>query len=98
MFHRLFLFSALAVLGTSLATATFARADYIAQTVVLDQSNTFKGSVPYGSVLVEAYDGVGTGGGGLQAGQGRLTYTANTAPYTSLGPNFGIKNVGFNTD
>jgi len=88
-------FAALAMHGALSA----ARADYISQSVTLDQSNTLKDGLAYGSVLIEAYDGVGSGGGGLKAGEVRLTYAANPgADYASLSKTFGIDHVGFNTD
>jgi hypothetical protein len=75
------------------------RADYVSQSVTLDQSNTLKDGVAYGSVLVEAYDGVGAAGGGLKAGEVRLTYSANmVADYASASKTFGIDHMGFNTD
>src|SRR5262249_35993148 len=75
-----------------------ARADYLTQTVGLDQSNVLPDGVKYGSVRVEAYDGVGAPGGGLSAGQVRITVTADSlASYGKL-DNFGIQKVGFNTD
>lgn len=79
--------------------ATAVWADYATQSINLDQSNTLKDGVVYGSVLIEAYNGVGAPGGGLNAGEVRLTYSAAVVPdYTSLGKTFGIDHVGFNTD
>ena len=73
-------------------------ADYVTQTVTLDQSNKLADGTPYGSVKVEAYDGVGTKGGGLKKGQVRLTFTAD--PLALYGPIglFGFQEIGFNTD
>lgn len=87
------------LLAFPLALSQFARADYVSQSVTLDQSNTLKDGVAYGSVLVEAYDGVGAAGGGLNAGEVRLTYSANiVADYASTSKTFGIDHIGFNTD
>ena len=74
-------------------------ADYVSQSVILDQSNSLKDGVAYGSVLVEAYNGVGSAGGGLKAGEVRPTYSANlVADYDSISKTFGIDHLGFNTD
>jgi hypothetical protein len=89
--HRSLVLFALAL------SASAARADYVSQTVNLDQSNTYPDGVVYGSVKIEAYDS-GTGGGGLLAGQVRLTYTADiVAAYLGTTKTFGIQDVGFNT-
>ncbi|MCI0641179.1 MAG: PEP-CTERM sorting domain-containing protein [Gemmataceae bacterium] len=83
----------------ALASTPFAaRADYVAQIHVLDQSNTFKDGVYYGSVVIEAYDGVGDAGGGLSAGQVRITFTADPLSDYGVRLNFGFDKVGFGTD
>jgi hypothetical protein len=94
----LFTLSAMALSLAWFSHPTAARADYVSQSVTLDQSNALKDGVTYGTVLVEAYNGVGPGGGGLTAGEVRLTYTASTAPYSGESKTFGIGAVGFNTD
>src|SRR5262245_43669861 len=53
---------------------TAALADYISQTVGL--SSTAPNPIS-GSVQIEAYDGKGSAGGGLNAGQVRVTFHAN---------------------
>ncbi len=79
--------------------ASTARAGYVSQTIMLNQSNELEDNVNYGSVLVEAFDGLGDAGGGLAAGDVRLTYTAAKVPaYGDVGQNFGFHTVGFNTD
>jgi hypothetical protein len=76
-----------------------ARADYISQTFLLDQSSVLGGGNTYGSVRIEAYDGNGNGGGGLAAGQVRLTVQADVRPvYDTVGTHFGVYGLGFNTD
>lgn len=75
-----------------------APAEYVAQTIVLDQSNRFSDGVKYGSVTIEAYDGVGAPAGGLNAGQVRITYTADKLLSYGDVLFFGINSVGFNTD
>lgn len=78
--------------------ASTARAEYISQSYLLDQSNTFGDGTTYGKVVVEAYNGLGAGGGGLSAGSVRLTFSADILGiYGTLG-NFGIDRVAFNTD
>jgi hypothetical protein len=60
-------------------------------------SNTFGGTADYGTVKLEAYDGVGVGGGGLLAGQIKITVTAFSAPYANgVNGNFGIDKFAFN--
>lgn len=84
---------------TLLLTAGVIRADYVTQTFSLNQSNHLPDGTHYGSVVVEAYDGIGAGGGGLAAGQVRLTFSADALPiYGPLGKNFGLDSVAFNTD
>jgi hypothetical protein len=73
---------------------TAALADYISQTVGL--SSTAPNPIS-GSVQIEAYDGQGAAGGGLNAGQVRLTFHAN-APIGNVGDFSGFEGVGFNTD
>ncbi len=89
----------IATLITGLISASPVSADYVSQTVILDQSNALKDGVAYGGVLVEAYDGLGVSGGGLNAGEVRLTFSANVVDdYVSLKKSFGIDRVGFNSD
>ncbi len=72
-------------------------ADYQTATFVMDQSNAMQNGVIYGTVQIETYDGTGTGGGGLQAGQARLSVTINdVAAYGNLS-NFGMDKFGFNS-
>ena len=80
------------------ALAAPASAEYVAQTFALDQSNKFADGDKYGSVTIEAYDGVGLAGGGLSAGQVRITYSADLLPSYGGVTLFGINAVGFNTD
>jgi hypothetical protein len=76
-----------------------ARADYLSKTFLLDQSNVLPSGTGYGSIFVEAYDGNGTPGGGLSAGQVRLTVQADTLPaYGPVGSNFGVYALGFNSN
>ena len=97
-YRRCFILVAMGLTVASLTLAPKVHADYVFQTVTLDQSNALNNGVNYGSVLIEAYDG-GVGGGGLSTGQVRLTFTAsNASNYTSLGKTFGIGEVAFNTD
>lgn len=80
-------------LGTSPASA-----DYVSQSVNINQSNALPDGVTYGSVLIETYNGIGPGGGGLLAGQARLTFSAIVAVnYTGTDKSFGIDEVGFNS-
>jgi hypothetical protein len=76
-----------------------AKADFQSQLFDLNVSNSFSGtSTTYATVLVEAWDGTGTGGGGLLAGQVRLTLTdLPTSQEGTPGPNFGSDNFGFNS-
>src|SRR5215471_6249680 len=64
-----------------------AAADFI--TFNLDQSNTLANGIVYGTVKLEAFKNLG---------EIKLTYTADPAPYSSIGKNFGFHTVGFNTD
>jgi hypothetical protein len=81
------------------ALAPLARADYVSQTFTMDQSSVLPAGMSYGTVQIEAYDGNGAPGGGLAAGQVRLTFQANPQPiYDSMGCHFGIYGAGFNTD
>jgi hypothetical protein len=70
-------------------TAGRAVADPLTATYKLDQSNVLADGVVYGTVKIDALPSLG---------EIKLTYTANTAPYSSVGPNFGFHTVGFNTD
>jgi hypothetical protein len=90
--------AALAVLGLC-ALTPLARADYVSQSFAMDQSSVLPAGTTYGSVQIEAYDGNGSAGGGLSAGQVRLTIQANPLPvYDSIGCHFGVYGAGFNTD
>lgn len=93
MFHNRLQFLVL-VLTFLPVTQTAVLADYISQTVGL--SSTAKNPIS-GSVQIEAYDGKGAAGGGLNAGQVRLTFHAN-APIGNVGDFSGFEGVGFNTD
>ena len=87
-----------------LAVARPAAADYVSQTVLL--TSPADPVAPAGSVVVEAYDGLGTAGGGLNAGEVRISFQrippprgAGHAPGEA--PLFtvqGFQVVGFNTD
>jgi hypothetical protein len=85
------------VAAFTLAPSGVARADYQSITFALDQSNALPDGVTYGTVMVETYDGVGAGGGGLVAGQARITVTIDPSLYSALGPNFGLADFGFNS-
>src|SRR3954451_22475384 len=85
----------LAVLGACLLAAP-ASAGYLTNSYTFTQSNTLADGVNYGTVTIEAYDGNGAGGGGLAAGQIKLTIDVTTAPYTTVGSKFGIQSFGFN--
>lgn len=100
LFFKLPVVSTLIIAGGLLAyLAAPTRADFVSQTITLNQSNALKDGVTYGSVLIEAYNGVGAAGGGLNAGEVRLTYSAAiVGDYGSIEKSFGIQNVGFNTD
>jgi hypothetical protein len=90
---------AAALVCVLIAPSATLRADYVAQTVILDQSNKLADGVNYGSVKIEAYDGKGAAGGGLAAGQVRITYTPNIVPaYGTVSSDFGFSAVNFNTD
>ncbi|MCI0376572.1 MAG: PEP-CTERM sorting domain-containing protein [Gemmataceae bacterium] len=95
----MFRYIPIALCLAALASTPFAaRADYVSQIHVLDQSNTFKDGVHYGNVVIEAYDGVGAAGGGLSAGQVRITFAAASLPDYGVQLNFGFDKVGFGTD
>lgn len=86
-------------LSALVIVSPLARADYISQTILLDQSSVLGGGDTYGSVRIEAYDGNGNAGGGLTAGQVRLTVQADVRPvYDAVGKHFGVFGLGFNTD
>jgi MYXO-CTERM domain-containing protein len=85
-----------ATLAALLFAPVVARGDYMTQTMALNP-----GGPPNiaGSVQVEAYDGNGAAGGGLSAGQVRLTYTMPAIDPPSGGIAFaGLQSVAFNTD
>lgn len=88
----------LIALSLCAALAPAAHAEYVSQTITLDQSNKYADGPAFGSVFIEAYDGVGTPGGGLNAGQVRITYTAHLLPIYGDVQFFGLTAVGFNTD
>lgn len=78
-----------------------ARADYVAHELNFTLSNDLADNVVYGMVYVEAYDGVGAPGGGLAAGQVRITASANIDPNAypnGVFKNFGLQKLAFNTD
>src|SRR3954471_18009029 len=89
---------ALLLLAAALGFTQPARGGYLTETVTLDVSNELGSGAAYGTVKVEAYDGVGATGGGLKAGEVRLTFAADPTAYDSVGPKFGLHTVGFNTD
>jgi hypothetical protein len=81
-----------------------ARADYLSAQVPLDPAGTPSGS-SWGTVQVEGYDGVGPAGGGLSAGQVRITFEPNFGPQPASGvaglinyTNQGFQALAFNTD
>jgi hypothetical protein len=95
------------VLAVGLLFPTAVRADYVTQTFDLDTPIVHAAGPTFGTVQVEAYNGVGAAGGGLLAGQVRITYTANSAPFysaswaaanTSAPQHAAIEEVGFNTN
>jgi hypothetical protein len=65
------------------------RADAEPITFNLDHSNTLAGGVVYGTVKLESFPSLG---------EVQLTYTADPAPYSSVGKNFGFHTIGLNTD
>ena len=69
----------------SSAPGNEARAGYATQTFTLNQSNGLADGVNYGSVQVQAYNGVGANPSSLSAGQVVFTVTVNSAAYGSLG-------------
>jgi hypothetical protein len=95
-FPRPLVFAVAAIVGL-LTSGQKTTAGYMTTTFILNQSNALPDGQNYGTVKVEAYDGNGTGGGGLSAGQARLTVTAATAPYSGIGDNFGIDKFAFNS-
>jgi hypothetical protein len=96
--HRMHTRWALAALALA-CLAPVGRADYVSRTYLFDQSSVLPGGLTYGSARIEAYDGMGTAGGGLSAGQVRLTVQADALPvYGPLGDHFGVYGAGFNTD
>lgn len=92
--HRL---TAIACL-TLLALTAPLRADYVARTYLFDQSNRLPDGLVYGSMTIEAYDGTGASGGGLAAGQVRLTFQVDPIPVNGPSHDVGIRAVGFNSD
>jgi hypothetical protein len=88
---RILLALALLAMGPSLALA-----DYISQTEALTSTTAGFG----GDVQIEAYDGVGAAGGGLSAGQVRLTFeqTKGASGKAGKGAASGLQAVAFNTD
>lgn len=98
MLRSIRIFPNLIALALCLAASPFAPAEYVAQTITLNQSNKYADGPPFGHVTIEAFDGTGTGGGGLSSGQVRITYTAYLLPIYGDVQFFGINSVGFNTD
>jgi hypothetical protein len=95
---RFCVLATVACTAVAFADLPAARADYVSQSVTLDQSNSLPDGVTYGTVKIETYDGKGPGGGGLLAGQARLTFSAVVAGnYSGVTKSFGIDEVGFNT-
>src|SRR4051794_15077119 len=84
-------------LAAVLLVAGAARADYLTETVALNFSDK-TGSGSYGTVTIQAYDGVNAPGGGLSAGQVRLTFHRSGAPASGDDLVNGFQAVGFNTD
>jgi uncharacterized protein (TIGR03382 family) len=92
-FRRSPLAPALAVL---LLAAAPAHADYMTQTMALNADGP---PGVTGTVQIEAYDGNGAAGGGLSAGQVRLTFNTPAVTPPSGGSAFaGLQSVAFNTD
>jgi len=86
-----------ALLG--LLAANNAHADYVARAYTFDLSDSLPYGDNFGSVHVEAYDGNGVSGGGLNAGQVRMTFQTATLPiYGPTDANFGFQQVGFNAN
>lgn len=95
---RMVCLAILACAGLLSAAVNPAAADYVSQTYILDQSNQLADGTQYGTVVIEAYDGVGAAGGGLASGQVRITYNADIVPaYGAVKKTFGIDQVGFNS-
>lgn len=92
------------MLGLALALLTLPRpaaADYVTQTLLLSSPTDPAGKG--GSVKVEAYNGVGTAGGSLNAGEVRLTYSRGLGYPDVIEPGIdsyvrGFQGIGFNTD
>jgi hypothetical protein len=84
---RLLPFAVFLAVGVAGITVHPAAADSILFN--LDQSNTLADGVVYGTVKLEAFKNIG---------EIKLTWTADSGPYSSVGKNFGFHTVGFNTD
>ena len=81
-----------------LVITTAAHADYVSRTYSFDLSDALPYGESFGSAMIEAYDGVGPGGGGLAAGQLRMTFHAAPLPiYGPVDSSFGIQQLGFNS-
>jgi hypothetical protein len=84
-------------LSLMLIATSAVRADYVTKSMSFDLSDSLPGS-SFGSVFLEAYDGVGDSGGGLAAGQVRMTFTPTALPvYGPTDASFGIQQLGFNS-
>ena len=85
----------LVTLGMTLS----ARGDYVSQTFQFDRSDSLPSGPLFGSVTIDAYDGVGAPGGGLSPGQVRMSFQAAPLPiYGPINSSFGFAEVGFNTN
>lgn len=83
----------------SLTILPTAHADYVTRTYAFDFSDAMPYGESFGSVKVEAYDGNGDAGGGLNAGQVRMTFHAAALPlYGPTDASFGFQQVGFNAN
>jgi hypothetical protein len=88
-----------------LIVQTAALADYIDAYAVMvgpgqqSQGVAFPGGDPPGAVRIQAYDGKGASGGGLQAGEVPLTFWADGGLAAPMpGQTLGLQSVAFNTD
>lgn len=86
------------VVALFLVSASATRADYVSKTFQFDLSDALPAFESFGSVQIETYNGVGASGGGLAAGQVRMTFTPNAlAIYGATDSGFGFQQVGFNS-
>jgi hypothetical protein len=82
-----------------LGLALPARADYISRSFQFSLSDSLPRGPSFGTVTIEAYDGTGAAGGGLQVGQVRMTFQPTKLPIEPYGPGyFGFEQAGFNTN